>query len=303
MRLPLLIVLLGALATPIRAQTPPEGLVWMALRDVNDAHFNRDEPMNRPPLVKAVPEGMIQAVDVSPDGRPDWLVDYSKAGIADFCGTGGCRQLLYVSGEDGDYVPAFTEQAHALTVRAGVVEAWVHHNYCEPDTVQCRYAYAWDALLKRLVERPNSRGQTLLSGGGFVPRTGETPEPVHLHEDISPQFYGLRARCPDQSDLGVALRWPVVRDTPDLNGDSVRDWLIEPAACLDAPLPPFQVWVSEGEGMRQAYASAAERHPAIDIRQTPALLIDNPACGHGEPCPNRPLGWDAAAGTFKPLAD
>lgn len=66
------------------------GLVWMAIRDINAVYDDDAEPMNRPPVTMRPPEGMIRAVDVSHDGRPDWLVDYEPAGVNAYCGTGGC---------------------------------------------------------------------------------------------------------------------------------------------------------------------------------------------------------------------
>lgn len=145
-------LVLGLAATAVEAQTPPEGLVWMALRDINDASFDRDDPTNRPPLVTAPPEGMIRAVDVSQDGRPDWLVDYQPSGPNQYCGTGGCLQRLYISDEDG-LVRAFDAQALGLTVRPdGEVEAWVHHSYCRGEDWECRFRFRWDAGERRLVQ-------------------------------------------------------------------------------------------------------------------------------------------------------
>lgn len=143
------------LAEAARAQPPepPEGLVWMALRDTNATWFDPDDPTNRPPLTTTVPEGMIRAVDVSPDGVADWLIDYEKAGLSQYCGTGGCLKRLYVSGDAG-FTRAFDAQALGLEVRqgdAGVqVEAWVHHLYCVPDNRDCRYVYVWDVGAGRL---------------------------------------------------------------------------------------------------------------------------------------------------------
>ena len=33
------------------AQTPPEGIVWLALRDLNAREFDPNDPTNRPPVV------------------------------------------------------------------------------------------------------------------------------------------------------------------------------------------------------------------------------------------------------------
>jgi hypothetical protein len=147
-----LMIGLAALAAcgAAKAQTPPEGIVWLALRDINAYAFDRDDPTNRPPLVTEVPEGMIRAVDVSHDGRPDWLLDYEPSGLNGYCGTGGCLKRLYVSVDDG-YARAFDNQALRLVVLPDrQVEAWVHPIYCADDTRDCRYRFGWSPEGRRL---------------------------------------------------------------------------------------------------------------------------------------------------------
>src|SRR5690606_406505 len=79
------------LAASAAAQTPPDGLVWLALNDINSGRVHEADPTDHPPLATEPPQGMIVAVDLSPDGRPDWLVDYGAAPEVRYCGTGGCR--------------------------------------------------------------------------------------------------------------------------------------------------------------------------------------------------------------------
>jgi hypothetical protein len=167
--------LVGA-TSPAQAQavaqaSPPEGIVWMALRDINAAWYDPDDPTNRPPLVTTPPEGMIREVVVSNDGRPDWLVDYEAAGLAHFCGTGGCLKRLYVSLGDG-YVRAFDRQAFELVIGGrpdGVgIDARVHHLYCADDNRDCRYSYEWDGDARRLIERSNTSVRPM-EGEGFTP--------------------------------------------------------------------------------------------------------------------------------------
>ncbi len=151
------LALLLSLAGPAAAQTPPDGIVWLALAEINGARVHADDPTRHPPLAAAPPSGMITAVDLSPDGRPDWLVDYEAAGDARWCGTGGCRKQLFVSHDDG-YVRALDAQALGLTL-TGVgegrrLEARVHHLYCVDDRGDCLYAYAWDAEAGRLALQP-----------------------------------------------------------------------------------------------------------------------------------------------------
>ena len=143
---------------------PPAGLTWMVLNEINGDYFNRAEPMNHPPFVTDVPAGMISAVDVSHDGKADWLVDYSKGGRSSWCGTGGCLATLYVSDGD-DYVMALDHQILEFDLQPDGLEVQVHHGDCVPDSNDCRYAFAWDADLRRLVERPTAAGSTLLAPG------------------------------------------------------------------------------------------------------------------------------------------
>ena len=300
------------LAGMAAAQEPPEALTGMVLNEINGDYFNRAEPMNRPPLVTEVPEGMIRAVDVSHDGTADWLVDYRDAGAA-WCGTGGCLRTLYVS--DGDYyVMAYDEQSLEFDIveRDGETRILtnVHHMFCVPDNGDCEYGYAWDAELKQLVERPNGAGVTLLTGGGVDPlKFNRDPEAARddLPDALSQLWFGTRVTCPAYIDAGFETRRPEMNDVADLNGDAVRDWFVEPPfSCQNnpdetSPSPGFSVYLSQPDGgFAEAYVSAQDRWPSIDIASSPAFLIDNPSCGYGAECPNVRLRWNAEAGRFVP---
>ena len=169
----LIAVLLALVAGPAVAQaqeSPPEGLVWMALRDINEIYFDADDPTNRPPLVTAVPEGMIRQVDISRDGQPDWLVDYEAPGQGAFCGTGGCLERLYVSTPDG-LVRAFDQQAMDFTIveRGGEahLDMLVHHIFCEPENWDCRAAFRWDDATRTMV--PAAVGEGVAAAVRFPP--------------------------------------------------------------------------------------------------------------------------------------
>lgn len=132
---------------------PPEGLTWIAVRDINRVYDDDMNPTNRPPLVDEAPEGMITAVDISPDGQADWLLDYTEAGSTQWCGSGGCRHRLFVSTPDG---LAQVFDANANTVEAGGegrVRVSVHHMYCEAAAGQddCEIEMAYDGAAHRLV--------------------------------------------------------------------------------------------------------------------------------------------------------
>lgn len=298
-------------ATPIRAQTPPEGIVWMALRDINEYGFDPDDPTNRPPLVAEVPAGMIRAVDLTPDGRPDWLVDYEAAGISSHCGTGGCTLILYVSLGDDGLMRAFDEQAHGLTFYEvdgeRRVEAAVHHALCSSDASrECRYAFAWDSDLRRLVERPTRDGNGVIAVGGLSPidASDHRGPPSDAPEAVADIWFKTRTTCASvYVDDGVEIRRAAIHDIPDVDGDGARDWVVErPSPCQDSPgdivlYPGFEVWLTRAEGEAvQVYVSPGEIFPKLDVSRSPAVVVAEPACGFRETCAQTRLRWDAGSG-------
>lgn len=294
-----------ALAGEGRAQTPPEGLVWMALNEINADYFDRDDPTNRPPLTTEIPDGMLRPVDVSPDGVTDWIVDFQAAELSAFCGTGGCTRILYVSGGDTGFRRVFDAQALAfnVVVRDGEprIEAQVHHLECRPDRAECWYAWAWDEDLGRLVERPSPDGVTRLEGGGFQPiERSLSGHPRGLPSELMEAWFGGRRACRAYTDDGVVILRPDFRSIPDVNGDGRRDWIEVPAACIEDGEPDrFRVWTTTPEGgLAVTYESDAERYPSVDIAATPATLLVNPSCGYGEPCPDTRLRWNEATAAF-----
>ena len=128
----------------------PEGVEWVAVRDLNEQFTDVDDPTNRPPLTDHAPAGMIRQVDVSPDGRPDWLIDYSRAQAPAWCGTGGCRMRLYVSTPDG-LVRALDQQVLSLEFRPGGVTAGVHHLHCGDAAADCVVHLSWNPQRRALI--------------------------------------------------------------------------------------------------------------------------------------------------------
>jgi len=296
------------------AQTPPDALTWMVLNEINGAYFDRTEPFNRPALVTRVPDGVIRPVDISHDGKPDWLIDYTESGLM-YCGTGGCLRTLYVSDGD-DFIMAFDEQTHTfdLSKRGGetVIEAEVHHVFCGPAGETCAFAWTWDAGLKQLVERPTAAGRTLLTNdGGFPPigqREASRPVEDRLPAALSEVWHAARMTCPSADADGFRVFRPDFRSVPDLNGDGLRDWLVrKPDPCAASPeetVTPvgFSVWLTGPDGrLAEAWSSAPDHWAVIDIATTPARLISNPSCGHEPACPDRRLRWDPRSSSFVPV--
>lgn len=164
------------LAGPALAQEtvqPPAGIAWMAMNDINKLYFDPDDPNNRPPLLTVPPEGMVTAVDINADGKPDWLVDYEKAGEATYCGTGGCLLRLYVS--DGpNFVRALDRQVLEFSIEpGGEVRALVHHGVCTPDNWDCRATWRWNAATLKLDQVP---------GGADAPAPGGAPAIEQIYD-------------------------------------------------------------------------------------------------------------------------
>lgn len=307
------LLLLGA-AAPASAQSPPATLTWMVLNEINSAYFDRTEPFNRPPLVTRVPDGVIRAVDVTHDGKPDWLIDYTDSGLM-YCGTGGCLRTLYVSDGD-DYLMAFDEQSHTfdLSTRGGekVIDVQVHHVFCGSAGDDCAFAWTWDPVLKQLVERPNAAGESLLGNdGGFAPigeRESNRPVEDRLPAELSEVWHGQRLTCPSTDDDGFRVFRPTFKSVPDLNGDGRRDWVVRlPDPCPrdvyeEVQARPFSVWLTGADGgLSEAWTSEPDHWALIDIATTPARLVSNPSCGHGTACPNVRLRWDSRSSTFVPV--
>ena len=140
-------------AAAVADEGPPAGLTWIAVRDINRVYDDDMNPTNRPPLVEEAPEGMISAIELSPDGEADWLMDYTEAGSTQWCGTGGCRQRLFASTPDG---LAQVFDANANTIQAagqGRVRVSVHSMYCDATSGEddCVIELAYDGAAHRLV--------------------------------------------------------------------------------------------------------------------------------------------------------
>lgn len=170
MRLFLMAAAIVAFAAPARAQTAPEGFTWYVLNELNRVYLDIDDPTNRPALVTEVPEGVLVPVEVNGDGQTDWLIQWPDS--TQFCGTGGCRRTLYISGPGGSYFRALDRQALELTINPGEaevrVEGRLHHLNCEDTRFECRFAWVWDAEARRLVGRAASDGAAASSVGPIL---------------------------------------------------------------------------------------------------------------------------------------
>lgn len=306
------------------AQTPPAGLAWFVLNEINSFYLNREDPTDRPSLVTEVPTGVLVPVNVNNDGISDWLINWPES--SQFCGTGGCERTLYVSkifapGEASDvdghergvgFVLAFDRQAGNLDIREingeVRVESSFHHLNCDDTRRDCRLAWGWDPKIERLVERPSS------DGSHIIVSAGQRPVDIEIDEETAEWVPSLLLErrlaggkgCPDaqgaQPTTHVDL---LINDIPDLNGDGIRDWIVGPPPICDGGPSEygFQVWVStergpgphgEGGAVSMAYQALPNNWVHLDVAREPAQLIVAPACQYGNACTGVPLHWNAS---------
>ncbi|WP_426039867.1 hypothetical protein [Brevundimonas sp. DC300-4] len=292
--------------------SPQASLEWMVLNEINAAYFDRSEPMNRPALVAKVPEGVITPVDISHDGVDDWLVDYTDSGLV-YCGTGGCLRSLYVSIPEGGYVLAFNDQSFdfAITTRASetVIDTIVHPVMCRPMNDNCAYSFAWDPDLQRLVERPNSRNETLISSSFGIlagPEEDAPQVPESAPSALQARWRQTAAACPSTvSEGSFNIAHAKIDSIPDLDGDGVRDWQYVQANGCDrgngtiGEATPFMIYLARpGDEVILAFTSQPGEQPVYDISTSPAGLISNPDCEYDQPCRNERLRWDAVLSGF-----
>ncbi|RZJ87080.1 MAG: hypothetical protein EON88_23545, partial [Brevundimonas sp.] len=243
------------LATAVSAPAdpaPPEGLAWKILSDLNAPYDDPSDPTNRPAVIREIPEGVITAVQINDDGKPDWLVRYPEEGW--FCGTGGCETALYVSADEG-YSRALDRQLLTVKVNpsAGVaLEAQVHHLNCNDDPMDCLVAWRWDERSRQLIPVPSSDGRGLLSGGGVaVVDDGDagqgSADPWWPHA-IEAAWRESRLVCIADYEPGYTIRHSVVLAAPDLDGDGATDWIVQRPGPCDAGFDTTpELWATRGE--------------------------------------------------------
>lgn len=159
---------------PVLGSSPPAGLNWYVVSQLNGFYDDVDDPTNRPPLLTAPPEGVVRAVDVNADGVNDWIVQWPEG--AQFCGTGGCRITVYLT-HGQNLIRLFDRQAFEaldITTVDGEprFEGSFHHLACNDQRQDCRLAWGLDAATRRLVARPSANGGTYSSQADEGPIEG-----------------------------------------------------------------------------------------------------------------------------------
>ncbi len=288
---------------PAMAQEPPAGFAWYVLNELNGFGFDIEDPTNRPALASEVPAGVLVPVDLNGDARTDWMIAWPDS--TQFCGTGGCRRSLYMATDDG-FRRVFDRQVLDMTIGRVEgeirVEAQVHHLECGDRPEGCHYAWAWSPAMEAFDERPTRDGWSRIQAAEPLVDLGEDDQgrptlPANLPTALYAAIDGVREACPGRDgSMGWYWNQADVRDTPDLNGDGRRDWLVYPAGTCEAPqFGGFQLWVTgEGDSVGLAYVAPPELWVEFEVSARPATALLVPACPTGESCPGVPLRWNAA---------
>lgn len=293
------------------AATPPR-----QVSDSVEANLKREsvalvEDGETPPArLTTPPAKMFSRVDINGDGRPDWRVEYEHAPNASlWCGTGGCRNELWVSGPGDSYrrVMSVGLRAFKLSRRGGVarLDLDFHGSLCDGYGVQaCPRSYLWNEQAGAFVETAAPGGHTWLAGGP------NALEPLDLGQ-APPTILSALERL--QMECGVhngafAPQDNVVR-IPDLDGDGVRDWVVgspyaiceyDDANAAQIPLPlSVSVYVTNGKPGEPALALEGKGiRYGVDLGPRPAAFYYMEAeaqCEYEKPCGRR-LVFDPATG-------
>jgi hypothetical protein len=286
-----------ALGSPAWAQAKskpavPAQIMKQVLVDIRDEYH----PHRR------APAAMFRALDINHDGKSDWIVDFTHSGENGWCGTGGCRQVIYVSEPKGHYRPVFDEQTRAFKVRmpGGVVrlDTDVHGSECGTfGASECPHSYAWDQAASRFVEAVTPGGVSRVRGP-VLTNVETAKAPPGAVESLKREKRDCIAAGgkPDDIDNPPA-------SVPDLNGDGVRDWVAQAVWCAvdeakTAPSMNTEVWLSRGAGFTLGLAFDTEGYET-DFATRPAHLVQvlgGGDCRFSDNCGERVWAWDPHAG-------
>lgn len=301
-------ILLTGCSTAMAAPGPPEA-VRAAVRAEIDAVLSSPEP-DEPAWIRTPTAAMFRRVDINDDGVADWRIDYEKApNPSYFCGTGGCRQQIYVSNAAGGYDLVFNLAVRTFRLHrkdGGVVlDVDFHGSACNGFGVdECPRSYGWAQTDRRFIERVGPAGGAFLIGGPVRPvllPPAALPAPVQAAVEA-------RAQACREAGGDYPYADAPVTDVTDLNGDDVRDWVVgglyDGCAFAEtvpdgAPAFPVVVFLSLPEG----FARALEVRPmawglALTGRTATFVTLDGAGgdCGlNGADCAMTRWRWDGSA--------
>ena len=262
-----------------------------------------------PTTLTTPPAKMFSKVDINGDGKPDWRVDYEHAPNASlWCGTGGCRNELWVSGPGDSYrrVMSVGMRLFKLSRRGGVarLDLDFHGSLCGGYGVQaCPRSYLWNEQAGAFLETAAPGNHTWLSGG---PNALEEADLTRAPAPVLAALERTQMQC-QAANGRYDVAWGVT-SIPDLDGDGARDWVIGGAymGCeYDedrpevAPELAMLVYVTGGDAAEPRLALEAKGvRYGLDISATPAAFYYMEAeqqCAYEKPCGRR-LIYDPGTG-------
>ncbi len=300
-----------AACTASAAATPPRPVFDSVQANLARESVVLVEDGQTPPAnLTTPPAEMFSKVDINGDGKPDWRVDYEHAPNASlWCGTGGCRNELWVSGPGDSYrrVMSVGMRLFKLSRRGGVarLDLDFHGSLCGGYGVQaCPRSYLWNEQAGAFLETAAPGNHTWLAGGPHALAEAD------LTRAPAPVLAALeRTQMQCQATNGrYDAEWGVT-SIPDLDGDGARDWVVG-SAYMDCDyrdgVPPdskpdlsMMVFVTGGDAAQPRLAlEGREMRYGIDIASTPAAFYAaelEAECEYEKPCGRR-LRFDPATG-------
>ncbi len=281
--------------------SPPPALVAVVREETKD---DVDAPRDAAKL--------FHRADINGDALADWRVDYSERMA--WCGTGGCRQQLYLARPDGTYALVFDAQARSefrmrKTREGRRLDLEVHGSVCGQTGVEeCLRSFLWTEADGRYVEVPNRKGDGRLEG--LMPLV--TLDPVTYPKSVAAAVAQASQVCEAKGGRLRNTEYAVER-TPDLDGDGRSDWLVDASlmTCVDAKDEENGAIEMDAGLTLLAGPSATQvlflpiYAYVFDVSPKPATFIavdiGDDCGGYEQPaCPQTPYRWNADKAVLAP---
>ena len=290
---------MGATHGPGRAPLarPPAAVIAPVEKDLRD-HYH---------LRRLAPQRMFRAIDLNGDGESDWIADFDKSGEGGWCGTGGCRQMIFAS-QGGRFRVVFDAQIREMKMRnsggAFRLDLDVHGSNCGTfGAAACPASFLWDKGHARFVEAATPGGETRVHGS-LIQNVEPDPVPTLVQHAVAAR----QQRCAVEFRTSEDLRG-TASSVPDLDGDGVRDWVVGAASCEFSD-PKTQdnletsVFVGTGAAVHRSLSFPGSGYQ-IDIATRPAQLVQlvGDDCGYDTICGEKIWRWDAAIASFAVAAE
>ncbi len=236
----------------------------------------RDDP-TKPSRIKA--RKAIRPIDINSDGIMDYQVNWDDLGSAAWCGTGGCRYQLWLSGTSGKPRRVFDQQVRSTSIRKSgketIFDFQFHGGSCGGFGSQdCPVSFAFDQKIGRFDERITPDGNGIL-------RMIDPLDDVRLKRpkavtDLLAKLHNdCMAKGGEKGEDAGALG--SVTETPDIDGDGRRDWIVSTPKCSADASPESSdiqshllVTAGNTTGMELAYSG---NQIELSILKKPAQVL------------------------------